>query len=121
MVKGRGDIITVDIERTIHQQLLSIAKTRDLSLRKLVNEILLSNIEKDQFIKSIAPKFSLIEFTEDSILIRDKYAKKTRFAEITIKNEKMWCSLDEDSVCGHIHFALMFPELTNLKGSLKQI
>ena len=47
-------------------------------------------------------------------LLRDKSAKGERLAEITIRNRKIWCSLDNSEDCDHIHFALAIPEFGRL-------
>ena len=117
---GRSAIITVDMEKPIHKE-VSDTKPEDISLRQFVNNVLLMNVEKHKLLKLVAPKFSVIEVTQDSILIKDETVKKTRFAQIIIKNEKLWCDLDESGDCTHIRYSLMLPELVKLKGKLKQI
>ncbi len=120
MVKRVG-IVTVDIEKHLYEKIATESNKENLSIRKFVNQIIEEKFEKDQFLNNISPKLSLIEFTEESILIRDETAKKSRFAEIIIKNEKLWCSLDEKENCSHVRFAFMLPGLVKLKDKLKQI
>lgn len=121
MNSGRGDIITIDIEKSIHQKLLTAAKSKNTSLRKLTNEILQMNLEKEQFIKKIAPRFSLMDFSEDAIVIKDEIMKKTRLAMIVVRNGKLWCDLEEKDDCEHIHYVLMLPQLSRIDDKLKQI
>ena len=117
----RGDIITVDIERSLHEKLSQSAESKNISLRKFVNEILRMSIEKNEFVHRIAPRLSPIELQPDSILLRDDSSKKTRFAQIVIRNEKLWCDLDDTHDCEHVRYALMLPELVNLKDKLKKL
>lgn len=117
----RSDIITVDIERPLHEKLTKSADAKNISLRKFVNETLRMDVEKIEFMSRIAPKLSMIEAQSDSILIRDESAKKTRFAQIVIRNEKLWCDLDDSHECEHVRYALTLPELINLKDKLKKL
>jgi hypothetical protein len=40
--------------------------------------------------------------------------KKNQIAEITLKNNQLYCSLDEKTDCVHVHYALALPELARL-------
>lgn len=121
MNNGRGDIITVDIERDLHNVLSSKAKAKNTSLRKFVNNMLYMEIEKNDFLKKVAPRLSMIEMTEKDILLRDETATKTRFVQIIIRNEMLWCDLDEINDCRHIHFVMMLPEFAKFKDIIKSI
>lgn len=79
------------------------------------------NLEKEEFINRISPRFSLIGFSEDSIIIKDETMKKTRLSMITIRNEKLWCDVEDVDDCEHIHYALMLPQLSRIKDKLNQI
>ena len=80
-----------------------------------VSQTILDVVGKDKFLKTYAPNLSLASPpSPESLIIRDKSAKGERLAEITIRNRKIWCSLDNSEDCDHIHFALAIPEFGRL-------
>ena len=119
MVKQQ--IVPVDIHRETYNEISKIAEVKNMSLRKLVNEILELDVKKTSFLQTVAPKMSFVELTEDSLVIREKDSKKTRYCQITIHNESLWCDIDDIGDCKHIHYALLLPELANLKNKIKKI
>lgn len=112
IMSKRGDIVTVDIERSIHEQLTKNAENRNLSLRKYVNEILLMSIEKDEFLREYAPYLSKLTVQDNILFIKDE--KLNAIAQVYLKDHTLYCTLDESSDCMHIHFALALPELARL-------
>ena len=50
-MNNRRNIITVDIERELHSILSKKAETKNISLRKFVNDLLYNEIEKSNFLK----------------------------------------------------------------------
>jgi len=119
--KARANIVPVDIDKIIYKQISKKAEKKNKSIRKFVNELLELSLSKDEFVQRIAPRLSPIELQPDSILLRDDSLKKTRFAQIVIRNEKLWCDLDDTHDCEHVRYALMLPELVNLKDKLKKL
>ncbi|SMH71315.1 hypothetical protein [Candidatus Nitrosotalea okcheonensis] len=105
---------TVAIEEAIYQKVKSKAKEKGLSLVDYVNETLLLNAEKDDFLKRYAPFLEKISVGETLILKDHKIGK---LVEVYLKQNKMYCTQDEDDDCIHIHFALALPELALLKKS----
>lgn|SRR3989338_3464348 len=87
----------------------------DLSFVKWVSEYLLMNLEKDEFVRGYAPFLSKVGIQDNRLIIKD--SKKNQFAEVYLKNNQLFCTLDESSDCMHIHFALALPELARLKKS----
>ena len=80
-----------------------------------------SDYDRSEFIKKVAPKLKLLNFSEDSILIQDSKTVKDKLAVIKIVNGKLFCDLDETDDCTHIHFTLTLPELVRIKNKLKEI
>lgn len=117
----RVGIITVDIEEYLYKEITKRAGKQNLSIRKFVNKIIEKNFEKEDFLKLIVPKISLLSIEQDGFILRDDVAKKSRLAEVKIRNGKLWCDLDEKNVCDHIHYVLMLPDIVNFKDKLKQI
>ncbi len=118
---ARKNIKTVDIELELFSQIVKHAKEKNLSIHKFTNSILEQILTKNEFVKKIAPKLSLIQVEEDLLIIRDDTAKKMRLATINIRNGKLWCDVDDSGDCEHVHYSLTLPELVNLKDKLKQL
>ena len=113
--------ITVEIEKNTYLKLIKNADTTNISIRKFVNKLVEDNFSKDEFLRKVAPKLSLLDFASDSISIKDSSVKKDRLATVKIREGRLWCDLDEMYDCGHIHYVLTLPQLILIKDRLKQI
>jgi hypothetical protein len=66
-------------------------------------------------LKIYAPSLSIIGYDDNVLYIKDSKKDKGKFAEITLKNDKLYCNLDsEDEYCIHIRFAFAIPEVARL-------
>lgn len=106
---GKKDIIPVDLERPLHEKLKKSAETKNISLRKYVNELLVMNLEKEEFMSKYAPMIQYISAQDNKIILKDN--KKNQFTEVFKKNSNLYCTLDESTDCIHIHYVLALPEL----------
>ena len=104
--------MTVDIARPVYQKISEIAKENNRPIKDFVNELLLMNIEKDNFLKSYAPYLSKAGSHENSLYIKDHNVNRT--AEVILKDHTLFCILDNSKNCIHVHFALALPELGKL-------
>lgn len=120
-VSKLGRSVVVNVDRDLYIKLREKSITRNMSVRHLFHTLLEDQFKNDEFLKLTAPKLSLIQFNEDSILIKDEKMKKSRLAEITIINGRLWCDLDEKGDCEHIHYCLRLPRMSEFKGKLKQL
>lgn len=118
---GKRGVISVEIEKSIYQEIVKEAESKNISIRKFTNKLLRERFEKSEFLKLVAPKLSLLDFGDDSILIRDETATKDHLAVIKIRDGRLWCDLDEDYDCRHIHYVLTLPQLASIKDKLNQI
>jgi len=114
-------IKTVDIEPENYQLITDKTEKTNISIKQFVNDIIKANFEKYEFLKTVAPKISIISIESDVLSLKDESAKKSRLAEIKIKNGRLYCDLDESQNCEHIHYALILPELLKFKDKIKQI
>lgn len=103
---------TVAIEDAIYSRAKARAEARGMTLQDYVNETLLFNIEKDDFLRKYAPYIETVAVA-GTIVLRDH--KIGKVAEIYLKNGTLYCSHDESNDCMHIHFALAMPEVAKLK------
>lgn len=95
-----------------HETELKAQKT-NLSFTKWISEYILMNLERDEFLRIYAPFLEKIGISDNRITIRD--SKMEKLTDVFLKDEKLFCSLDESDDCIHIHFALALPELGRLK------
>ncbi|HJW20514.1 MAG TPA: hypothetical protein VJ571_08175 [Candidatus Nitrosotalea sp.] len=103
---------TVAIKDDVYEKAKNKAAEKGLTLVDYVNEIILQNVEKDEFLKNYAPYIEKIS-TGDTIILRDNKIKT--IVEVYLKEGKMHCSNDEGRDCIHVHFALGLPEVGRLK------
>jgi len=118
---ARKNIKTVDMENPIYEKIIKGANETNISIHKFINELVEQALAKNEFIKTIVPRFSVIEFSEDSIIIKDEKSKQTRIVIITIQNGKLFCDVHGKNDCEHIHYVLMLPQLAKIKDKLKMV
>jgi len=118
---GRRGVISVEIEKSIYEEIVQESENNNISIKKFTNNLLRERFEKSAFIKKVAPKLSLLDFGNDFILIRDETAAKNRLSVIKVRDSKLWCDLDEAYDCSHIHYVLTLPQLVSVKDKLNQI
>lgn len=118
MVKRAGrEVVTVEIYKDTYDIMKKTAEENRYETKTYINEILVMNIEKDQFLKKYAPYLEKVGFRDNVLILKD--SKKVEYIEVFLKNDKLYCSADEDKDCMHIHFALAMPELGRLKSKNK--
>lgn len=78
-----------------------------------INDILISVLEKDEFLETKIPGLSLIGHNSKQMFIKDK--KRNNIAEIIVKSSKLHCDLCKSNDCEHVQYALLRPEITKLK------
>lgn len=117
----KKDIITVDIQRPLHAKITKKSQEKNMSIRKFVNEILNKEIENDEFLKRVVPAITLIQITENDILLRDKSTKSVKIIQITIRNDMYWCDDHKSSNCQHIRYIMILPDCVKFKHRIKNI
>ncbi len=105
---------TVNVEIDLYYKISDIAKKRDISLRKYVNDVIADVVQRDEFVSLIWPYLKIVALDERSMFIKDQ--KSNHVAEVVIlKNEednqynfRMQCLQDESDTCVHVAYALGF-------------
>lgn len=107
---------TINLEIDLYYKISDIAKKRDTSLRKYVNDVIADVVQRDEFVSRIWPFLKIVALDERSIFIKDQ--KSNHVAEVVIlKNEKkednqyefkMQCVPDKSVTCVHVAYALGF-------------
>ena len=110
----RKDIVPVDIKREVYNKISKIAESKETSIRKYVNEVLLLNLEKYEFLKIYAPYLSKVGIEGNRLTIRDEKAKQKNY-DVYLHDSKLVCETDGSDSCIHVRFALCLPELAKLR------
>ena len=76
------------------------------------NELLMMSIERDEFISKYFPFIEKIALDGNRIVLKDN--KLNQYCEVTKKEQKIYCDLDESFDCIHIQFALSLLEIGKL-------
>src|SRR5262245_58803648 len=104
---------TVAIREDVHRMAKAKATAKGVSIVDFVNDLIQMNIEKDDFLRLYYGEYlSMVGYHQSSLFIKD--TKRGRTAEIFIKDNRLFCTLDENDDCVHIHFALAQPEIAKL-------
>jgi predicted DNA-binding ribbon-helix-helix protein len=104
---------TVNLEIDLYYKISEIAKKRDISLRKYVNDVIADVIQRDEFVSRIWPFLKIVALDERSMFIKDQ--KTNHVAEVVIRTQEnnqdkfiMQCLPDESDTCVHVAYALGF-------------
>lgn len=120
-IRNRQNITTVAIQKAIYERVKVAAESRGMSIQNYINETLLMNVERDEFLKAFAPCLSLEYLANNTIFLHDSKQNKT----ITIKlryhgddsyadGVELFCEQDESIDCLHVRFTMALPELMQL-------
>jgi hypothetical protein len=69
-------------------------------------------IERDRLLRSCDPSLSKIGYEDNILSIWD--AKKSKTAEIYLRDRSIYCNVCDSRDCVHIHYALALPETAKL-------
>lgn len=108
MVRGK----TVDIDKENYDYLTEQSKKAHKHIRTLVNEILAMNIERDKFLKELAPHLKKVSLETDTVILYDNKQRKSY--TVVVKDGKLVCQEDQSTDCEHTHYVWALPELTKL-------
>lgn len=113
MVKRGGkEVITVEIFKETYDVMKANAEKKRWNTKDYINTVLMEAIERDRFLQSYAPSLSKIGYEDNILFIRD--AKKSKTAEVYLRDRALYCNLCESKDCVHIHYALALPEVVKL-------
>lgn len=110
---ARSGYVGVTMPKEVQDVLIEcgLVSKDEKSFSAWIYDTLYQIANKQKFLLDFAPRLSLAGMSNDSIIIKDQTAKEIRFAEITLKNTNLHCSLDDTDCCSHIHYALVLPDL----------
>ncbi|MGI9565786.1 MAG: hypothetical protein ACR2LL_02075 [Nitrosopumilus sp.] len=105
---------TVDILKPeIYQWLSQKAEKENTSLRRLVNNLLETYKEKEEFISGYITSIKKIGFEDGLLYLRDNEMKKT--ITVSLLNGFIQCDLCDSKDCIHILYAMTLPEIARLE------
>jgi len=112
---GKRGVVTVDIKKEKYLKLLEKSDSKNISIRKFMDDMVTREIENSEFLLKTAPALSLLIITEESVMILDRSDKTKRIAEIIVRDGRYVCELDNSPDCKHIRFMLILPECVKFK------
>jgi hypothetical protein len=113
MVKRGGkEVITVEIFKETYDVMKANAEKKRWNTKDYINMVLMEAIERDRFLQSYAPSLSKIGYEDNTLFIRD--AKKSKTAEVYLRDRALYCNVCEEKNCVHVHYALALPETAKL-------
>ncbi len=118
---GTRGVVTVDIKKEKYLKLLEKSDRKNISIRKFIDDMVTRDIENSEFLLRTAPALSLLTITEESVMMLDKSNKTKRIAEISIRNGRYVCELDNSYDCKHIRFMLVLPESIKFKDQVRTL
>ena len=101
---------TVSILKETYQTLSKKAQKNHMLIKTYVNELLLMNLEKDDFLSKYAPYISKIGIEGNTLYLKDH--KKDKVIEIRLRDGKIQSS-NTDPI--YVQYAMALPELGRLK------
>jgi len=105
---------TVDIlDPDVYKWLSDKAKKDDTSLRKLVNNMLEMQKEKEEFIADYIQPIKKVSFEDGLLFLRDKSKKKA--VTISLLNGFIQCDVCDSKECIHVLYAMTLPEIARLE------
>ncbi len=113
MVKRGGkEVVTVEIFKDTYDVMKANAEKKRWNTKDYINTVLMEAIERDKFLQSYAPSLSKIGYEDNILFIRD--AKKSKTAEVYLRDHALYCNICDSKDCVHIHYALALPETAKL-------
>jgi len=105
---------TVDIlDPDVYKWLSDKAKKDDTSLRKLVNNMLEMQKEKEEFIADYIQPIKKISFEDGLLYLKDSSMKKA--VTISLLNGFIQCDVCDSKECIHVLYAMTLPEIARLE------
>lgn len=112
----------------VYEKVKLAAEQHGKTIQDYVNESLLMNVERDDFLNNFAPYLSLEYEGKNTIFLHDEKNNKTvsiklRYQEDNTSDERIevYCEQDNSKECLHARYAMALPELIhlNLRKSLR--
>lgn len=121
--------LSVAIFAPVYEKVKEASERKGKTVTDYVNETLMMNVERDNFLKLFAPHLSFEYASEYSIFIKDSTIDKT--AIIKIKWHKVedlkktgcyvYCETDDSDSCCHVKYALLLPDILKIKSDQGQL
>lgn len=119
--RSRPNITTVAIQKDIYEKVKKVAELKGRTIQDYINETLLMNVERDEFLKIFAPYLSLEHASNNTIFLHDEKLNETILIKLKYYEDKsydcnvdVFCEHDQSDECLHVRFALALPELMQL-------
>jgi len=104
----------VAIYDKIYEAVKEKAERKHIPIIKYVNDILLHNLEKEDFLEKYAPYLSVYGYNQNRITLNDTHEREVKSIDVIVENGQLKCLEDNRSDCIHCHFVWGIPEIAKL-------
>ena len=104
---------TVDIERSYYDKLSSYCKNTGSTVKRLTNSILRDYMNRRDLAAGFSDELSFVGISANRLTLRDQ--DTSELVDVYFEEKLLYCSKDKTNVCRHTYFALLLPELEQLK------
>lgn len=103
------EVVTVNIYRKIYEEYKDKATAERYEIKEYLNELLEQMLEKEQFIKQIAPYLSIDSYQDDRLVLKDM--KERKVIDVYLKGSELQCEFHNSTDCIHTKYVWSRPEL----------
>jgi hypothetical protein len=97
------------LKRLKREHALAKTKNPSLSFAAFISESAILELERRSILKEA--QFISVVGIDDNVLTLKDHRRKHRFIEVFFRNNRPWCSVDNELDCIHVGFALALPEV----------
>lgn len=111
--KGKQEVVTVDIQSATWSDLTEIAKSRNLSARQMVNDLLIRDIVLYEQLGNDYPSLKKVGLQDNVMFVADE-KQPGKVYEVEQKEKRLFCRVDNSFTCSHVQFVYHLPETGQL-------
>ena len=99
----------VEIEKSIHSKLTMFCKDTDISVRKMINEVIEDFIDRKNLVNDFSKEIIFVGISSNRITLRNQ--KSSELTDVYYKEKLLYCDTDKTNYCEHTYFTLLLPEI----------
>lgn len=104
---------TVDIERPYYDRIGQFCKETGLSVKRMTNSILRDYMNRRDLAAGFSQEINFVGISSNRLTLRDQ--DTSELVDVYFEEKLLYCSKDKTNFCKHTYFALLLPELEQLK------
>ena len=103
----------VDIERSDYDKLSEYCKDSGLSVKRMTNKIIKDYMNRRDLAAGFSKELSFVGISSNRLTLRDQDSEE--LIDVYFEEKLLFCSKHKTNYCKHTYFALLLPELEQLK------